>query len=40
MTIQTDRDEILRLHRAWWEANRDWDIPKMRSVFWFVSQAE
>jgi hypothetical protein len=33
MTSQADRDEILRLHRAWWEANRDWDIPKMRSVF-------
>jgi len=33
MTTQADREEILRLHRAWWEANRDWDIPKMRSVF-------
>jgi ketosteroid isomerase-like protein len=33
MTIEADREDILRLHRAWWEANRDWDIAKMRSVF-------
>jgi len=33
MALERDREEILRLHRAWWEANRDWDIPKMRSVF-------
>ena len=33
MTRQTDREEILRLHRAWWESNFEFDIPKMRSVF-------
>jgi hypothetical protein len=33
MAPENDREEILGLHRAWWEANRDWDIPKMRSVF-------
>jgi hypothetical protein len=33
MSVEQDRAEILRLHRDWWESNRDWDIPKMRSVF-------
>jgi hypothetical protein len=33
MALEDDRQEILRLHRLWWESNRDWDIPKMRSVF-------
>ena len=33
MASENDRQEILRLHRLWWESNRDWDIPKMRSVF-------
>ena len=33
MTVADDRTEILRLHRDWWDANRNWDIPKMRSVF-------
>jgi len=33
MAPEEDRREILRLHRDWWEANRDWDIPKMRGVF-------
>jgi SnoaL-like domain len=33
MAAEPDREEIFRLHRAWWEANRHWDIPKMRSVF-------
>ncbi|MDB5108742.1 MAG: hypothetical protein JWM69_1683 [Candidatus Binatus sp.] len=33
MSTQSDRDEILRLHRVWWESNFDFDIPKMRSVF-------
>ena len=33
MALQDDRDEILRLHRVWWESNFDFDIPKMRSVF-------
>ena len=33
MSVADDREEILRLHRDWWQANRDWDIPKMRSVF-------
>jgi hypothetical protein len=33
MAADTDREEILHLHRDWWEANRDWDIPKMRSIF-------
>ena len=33
MSTADDREEILRLHRDWWQANRDWDIPTMRSVF-------
>jgi len=33
MAREDDRREILRLHDDWWEANRDWDIPKMRGVF-------
>ena len=33
MSVERDREEILRLHRAWWQANRDWDIPKMRTIF-------
>ena len=33
MAREDDRREILQLHRDWWEANRDWDIPRMRSVF-------
>jgi hypothetical protein len=33
MAAEQDREEILRLHRDWWEANRDWDIPRMRTVF-------
>ena len=33
MATEADREEILRLHRAWWESNLDFDIPKMRSVF-------
>jgi hypothetical protein len=33
MARQGDRQEILRLHRVWWESNFDFDIPKMRSVF-------
>ena len=33
MASENDRQEILRLHRLWWESNRDWDIAKMRSVF-------
>jgi len=33
MAAPDDREEILRLHRAWWESNFDFDIPKMRSVF-------
>ncbi len=33
MAREEDRREILRLHQDWWEANRDWDIAKMRSVF-------
>ncbi len=33
MAGQDDHEEILRLHRAWWESNFDFDIPKMRSVF-------
>jgi ketosteroid isomerase-like protein len=28
-----DIEEILRLHREWWEANRDCDIPRMVKVF-------
>jgi ketosteroid isomerase-like protein len=33
MAREDDRREILQLHRDWWESNRDWDIPRMRSVF-------
>lgn len=33
MSYDGDREEILRLHRVWWQSNRDWDIPAMRSVF-------
>ncbi|WP_033290900.1 YybH family protein [Amycolatopsis jejuensis] len=28
-----DVDEILRLHREWWESNENWDIPRMAAVF-------
>jgi hypothetical protein len=30
---EADRDEILRLHDEWWEANHGIDIPRMREVF-------
>ena len=33
MSVEADREEILRLHRCWWESNFTFDIPKMRSVF-------
>ncbi len=33
MSIERDREEIMRLHRLWWESNLTFDIPKMRSVF-------
>jgi len=33
MSLEKDREEILRLHRLWWESNFNFDIPKMRSVF-------
>jgi hypothetical protein len=33
MACEDDRRDVLRLHQDWWEANRDWDIPRMRSVF-------
>ena len=33
MSLADDREAILRLHRDWWQANRVWDIPLMRSVF-------
>jgi hypothetical protein len=33
MAAQSDRNEILGLHRLWWESNFDFDIPKIRSVF-------
>ena len=33
MSVEADREEILRLHRWWWESNFTFDIPKMRSVF-------
>ncbi|MGH7964969.1 MAG: YybH family protein [Candidatus Binatia bacterium] len=32
-TIETDRQEILRLHEVWWKANLTADIPNMRTVF-------
>lgn len=28
-----DRNEILKLHKDWWEANAGLDIPRMQSVF-------
>jgi hypothetical protein len=31
--IEADRDEILRLHREWWEANRTMDHVRMRECF-------
>lgn len=33
MSEDADRREIRRLHDVWWQSNRDWDIPAMRSVF-------
>jgi|SRR5215469_3508688 hypothetical protein len=33
MSAESDRAEILRLHRVWLESNLTFDIPKMRSVF-------
>jgi uncharacterized Ntn-hydrolase superfamily protein/ketosteroid isomerase-like protein len=32
-TQEQDRQEILELHRTWWEANHKLVIPEMRSVF-------
>ncbi|MDQ6522606.1 nuclear transport factor 2 family protein [Nocardioides sp. LHD-245] len=28
-----DIEQILHLHREWWESNLDWDIPRMSKVF-------
>ena len=33
MSAESDRAEILRLHRVWLESNLTFDIPKMRAVF-------
>jgi hypothetical protein len=30
---EQDRNDILKLHKDWWEANCGLDIPRMRSVF-------
>jgi hypothetical protein len=32
-TEAQDRSDILKLHKDWWEANCDLDIPRMRPVF-------
>jgi hypothetical protein len=32
-TVETDREEILRLHHEWWESNRDMDYDRMRECF-------
>jgi hypothetical protein len=31
--LEADREEILRLHREWWEANRTMDDARMRKCF-------
>jgi hypothetical protein len=33
MSVEQDREEVLRLHRQWYDANHGIDIPKMRPVF-------
>ncbi|MCR2810640.1 MULTISPECIES: nuclear transport factor 2 family protein [unclassified Microbacterium] len=33
MTAETDREEILTLHKDWWEANHQLIIPQMQSVY-------
>lgn len=33
MTIEQDREDILKLHKDWWEANTGLDIPRMQSVY-------
>lgn len=32
-TTDQDRNDILKLHKDWWEANAGLDIPRMESVF-------
>jgi ketosteroid isomerase-like protein len=31
--VEQDREDILKLHTDWWEANNGLDIPRMASVF-------
>jgi hypothetical protein len=33
MTLEQDRDDILKLHKDWWEANHQLKIPLMQSVY-------
>jgi len=33
LTIERDREEILRVNREWWESNLDLDISRMRNCF-------
>jgi ketosteroid isomerase-like protein len=33
MTEEQDREDILKLHKDWWEANHRLDIPLMQSVY-------
>ncbi len=32
-TFETDKAELLRVHKQWWEANEGLDIPAMRECF-------
>ncbi len=33
MTVEQDREDILKLHKDWWEANHQLVIPLMQSVY-------
>ena len=33
MSIEQDREDILKLHKDWWEANHGLDIPRMQSCY-------
>jgi hypothetical protein len=32
-SIDDDKNQILTVHRRWWHANEQWDIPLMRTCF-------
>ncbi len=32
-SVDEDIAEVRRIHHEWWEANRDFDIPRMRACF-------